>query len=294
MIVYFITIKRIRTEIAIELLSKYTPQREIVVLPQAAAAPPLAIEAFPREYNYSTIKSLKQRRWGKSVGLLQISAAEPPPLNLFSTPRPSTFASLNLVFIPNHPRDLHVRPCGWTCVVKSYLRIRTYYSAQKLDRVPTFTAARSGLHLRVRENEEVAEVREYGKFFWSRNSQSPLFESGASEEERCRWMATLTVPVNATKTLLPTFLNVLSARRYALVIRLRIKELQHGTLELVLPVQLIYDPLNHTTFGAGEGQENESQNDISSSVSGGPYPTSGVDVESLMRMEDSSPPPYDL
>jgi hypothetical protein len=295
MIVYLITIKRIRTEIAVEFSLKCTPQREIVVMPQAAAAPPLAAEAFLREYKLSSKKSLKQRRWGRSLGILQISAAEPSPLNLFSTPKPSTFASLSLVFTPNYPCNFDILPCEWTCVVKSYLRISTFYSAQELDRVPTFTAARSNKDRGVRENKTVAEVREYPKFLWGRRIQSPMLESCVSEEA-CRWMATLTVPVSTTKNLLPTFLNVLSARRYALVLRLSIKELRHGILELVLPVQLIYDPLRDTGSGESEGQGDESQNNISPSMSRLPYyfTTPGVDVETPLQMQGSSPPAYDI
>lgn len=67
-------------------------------------------------------------------------------------------------FHTNHPCNFDMRPCKWTCVVKSYVRISTFYSAQELVRVPTFTAARDK-DRGVLKNKTVAKVREYPKFY---------------------------------------------------------------------------------------------------------------------------------
>ena len=49
------------------------------------------------------------------------------------------------------------------------------------------------------------------------------------------------VPVNASKSLIPTFLNPLSARRYVLVIDITIEEMHHDALVLEVPVQVVWD-----------------------------------------------------
>jgi hypothetical protein len=262
-------------------------------MPQRAAAPPLAIEDFPGEYKTISAKSLKRRRLSGSLGMLQISAAESSPLNLFSSTRPSTSAILSINFEPMYPDNFDIKAFEWSFAVKSYLRIRIFYSTQKLTRVPTFTAARSNSHLGVRDTEMAAEVREFIKPSWRK-----IVESSQSTKERHCWLATLAVPINTSKTLLPTFINVLSALRYTLVLRFSVKGLYHGTLQLILPVQVIYDPLQGRNFEAGEGLGDENGNEISLSISQPPdYALAqevSPDLGILMSIQDHSPPPYDL
>lgn len=55
------------------------------------------------------------------------------------------------------------------------------------------------------------------------------------------WTTDLCVPISVPKTLLPTFLNTVSARQYALVLRVAVAGLKHGrVLEVTLPLQLIF------------------------------------------------------
>jgi hypothetical protein len=290
MIIYMISIKRIRTDILVENSVRSTYQREITIMPYTSGAPPLVMEAFPREYKSSMTKSLKQHRWRRSLGTLKVSAAEPSPLNMLAlAPRPSTFAVLSLVFTPNYPCDFDIRPCEWNYVVKYYLRTRTFYSTRKLDRMPTLTAARTDPFLRIRDKKIASEVQKYGKTSWNKDHQPRLSEQDLSsdKEETCPWATTLKVPINAAKTLLPTFLNPLSARQYAVVLRLSIQELYHGVIELVLPVQVIYYPPHGTRLGIDEGERTAGQDGIfCSSLSRLPHHFMTLDV-------DVSPPPYD-
>ena len=63
--------------------------------------------------------------------------------------------------------------------------------------------------------------------------------------ERLRpWTTTLCLPVNTSNDLLPPFLNALSARQYVPVLRLMIEGLCHDTIELIVPIQVIYYPAN--------------------------------------------------
>jgi hypothetical protein len=274
MIIYMICIKRIRTDKVVENFMRSTYQREITIIPYAPAAPPLMIEAFPREYNAAVTKSLKQHSWGRALGTLTLSAAEPSPINILAfTSRPSTSVVLSLVVRPTYPWDFEMRSCEWKFVVSHYLRIRTFYSNQKLDGIPTLVTAKTNPSLRFHQQRTSSEVREYRSLSWKK-------------DETCNWSTNIRVPIRATKTLLPTFLNQLSARQYAVVLRLSIQGISHGVIELVLPVQVIYYPALGTRLEIEEGR-NEDQDGIASS-------TSSLLQEFMTSDVDVSPPPYDL
>ena len=49
------------------------------------------------------------------------------------------------------------------------------------------------------------------------------------------------MPVTASKSLIPTFFNPLSARRYVLVLHIAIDEIHHDDIILEIPVQIIFD-----------------------------------------------------
>lgn len=110
------------------------------------------------------------------------------------------------------------------------------------------------------------------------------------------WTTTLSLPVNTSKDLLPTFLNALSARQYALVLRLMIEGLYHDTIELIVPVQVIYYPADTTLPGIEAGIETGDQ-DYSLSSMG------HLSIQSMILHDDGdldplreqgiSLPPYD-
>lgn len=252
-----------------------TYQREISIMPHTPPAPPLAMEAFPREYKPSVMRFMRQHRWTRLLGTLRLSAAEPSPINLLASDYgPSTTAILRLAFAPNRPCDLDVRPCEWNCVMRYYLRIRTFYSTQKMEQMPTLSAAKKDPFLRVHEIKTAPEVREYSKMSWN-------------NDDACQWMTSLKLPIRAIKNLLPTFLNQLSARQYAVVVRLSIKGFSHGVLELVLPLQVIYYPTMGEILEMPQGEGTAARDELLSSASRPLQEFMASDV-------DFSPPSYDL
>jgi hypothetical protein len=268
-------------------------------MPYTLATPPLQMEYFPREYVSSTARVLKQHRWSRSLGILNVSATEPPPLNMWAlAPRASTLATLKLTFTPMYLDDFGIQPHEWKFVVNYYLRSRTFYSTQKLDQIPTMAAAKRNQFQQVRVGSIRSEVREIGTVSWKIDwrTQSSDHDNGLRMEEFYVWTATLTVPINAPKSLLPTFLNQLSARQYVLVLRLGINGLYHGVIELVLPMQVIFDPLQAVPGMMHEESTVENQDPVSLSVSG-PSPQSMMldfdRQDSYLQSYDSSPPSYD-
>ncbi|KUJ10761.1 uncharacterized protein LY89DRAFT_787148 [Mollisia scopiformis] len=267
MIVYMVRIKRITTDKVVENFMRSTYQREIAVMPHTPLAPPLSIEAFPREYKPCVTRLVRQHRWTRPFGSIRLSAAEPPPLNVLASRYiPSTTATLSLAFIANRLHDSDIRPCEeWNCEVRYYLRIRTFYSTRKMQQMPTFSATKRDPYLEVREIRTTLEIREYSGLCWSK-------------DDRYQWKATLKVPIRTIKKLLPTFLNQLSARQYAIVVQLSIKGLVHGVLELVLPLQVVYYP-----GGEELGDGAEDGDDLSPPRQ-----------EFMASNVDLLPPPYEL
>lgn len=86
------------------------------------------------------------------------------------------------------------------------------------------------------EHKERWEIRECGQLAWKREQRA-----GDDGAFKAIWTAVLSVPASVSKELLPTFLNMLSARQYALVIRVSVADLRTWrALELAIPLQLIY------------------------------------------------------
>jgi hypothetical protein len=142
-------------------------------MPYTLATPPLQMEYFPREYVSSTARVLKQHRWSRSLGILNVSATEPPPLNMWtSAPRASTLATLKLTFTPIYLDDFGIQPHEWKFVVNYHLRSRTFYSTQKLDQIPTIAAAKRNQFQQVRVGSIRSEVREIGSLLEDRLENS--------------------------------------------------------------------------------------------------------------------------
>lgn len=295
LITYMIRVERIRTGLAVPRWMKYYYEREILVLPYTPPEPPLGIEHFPLgDYKSSCTKVIRQHMWTRQLGTLKIAAAEPSPLNvLTSAPRPATFASVEMVFKPHPGFGLDASPPSWKCVVRYHIRIRTFCSTRILERVPTSSTAND--QCLAHDQKTASEVREYGVLRWDRDPHclTPELFTPDGAGRACLWTATLVLSVNASKSLLPTFVNPLSSRQYALVVRLRIKGLCHGPLELVLPLQVIHYPAEGAR-GAREESERRNPDNVfpaASELSDPPSPLYN-NMEGPPLIRSASPPPY--
>ncbi|KAE8446852.1 hypothetical protein EG329_011629 [Mollisiaceae sp. DMI_Dod_QoI] len=247
---YLLRIKRVKTELPATSHVKCNTEREIYIMPYTPPPPPLILEHFRRDYITLASNSLRTRRWRQPFGVIEVSAAEPSPLNLCTaTPRPSSLVSLDLIFRPNRNYDPDLCPCNWKFKIRSHIRIRTFCSTQKLTKAPTVSTVKLNRFLSMSDFRAFTETREYCASCWKRNpelikpSLGAWLEVGGKVDGRvCPWSRTMVVPINASKALLPTFLNPLSARQYALVLKVGIEDLSHRDLELVLPLQVIYWP----------------------------------------------------
>lgn len=282
-------------------------EREVVVQVHHPPGPPVELSHFPHDYCTSIRKSLRECRWKCKFGTLSISAAEPPPLNTWTRElRPSIIAVLMLAFIPSrdYPCGLEpYKPSDWRYVVKYHLRSRTFFSTRVLTRIPTRRAAALDPHMQFEDRKFAFQEREVGTLTWSqvchccptlqRHSDGAVrrivSSNSAEESGRCRWTSTLTVPIVAIKSLLPTFFNQLSARQYAVVLKLSVKGLRHAPLELVLPLQVFNYPETGMT-SEGEGRREYRDETAEEGISVLERSLGGSQQEELGQVEL---PPYD-
>lgn len=225
-------------------------KRDISIMPSSAVAPPLQIEDFPYEYTSTSSKVLRRHVWTRPFGNLRVSAVEPPPLNMSTTsPRASTTASIKLLFEPCKARGSAIRPYDWTIAVKSFLRVRTFVTTQPLKQIPTPKAVKTDHLVQMDSEDTLADLRQCDTLPWRLHRLSPV-GTIIADATATPWTTTLIVPVNASKTLLPTFLSPLAARRYALVLALKVDGLCHGILALEIPIQIIHDPSHGSDHSA--------------------------------------------
>lgn len=264
--------------------------REIKVMPSIPALPPLQIMHFPREYEMTCRKELKRHIWSSTLGSLQISAEEPQPLNLSSTaPRASTLASVNLSFRPSKTYT-RVIPPDWTVTVRYFLRSRTFYTTQPLTEIPNLDTVQSNPLVQMTTETTLPEVRQSNKLTWHLQPH-PSTEPSVSNGSTLLWTTTMKVPINASKTLIPTFLSPLSARRYALVMQIAIAPGCRQTLALELPIQVLHHP--SSTGGDGGNPVSDVTGDcIDPLTSDGIMPPSFEESCASKGQEETGPPVY--
>ena len=224
-------------------------------MPSIPASPPLQVEHFPHEYKMTCVKTLKRRMWNRPSGKLTVSAAEPKAFNIStSAPRASTVALVKLLFQPCGAHVPAVTPYEWRLTVKSHLKFRTFYSTKPYTQIPTMESVKLEPLAEMTSGCTHPEIRQCDTLAWRLHRLSSA-GTIASNDFAIPWTTTLIVPVNASKSLVPTFLNPLSARRYVLVLHITIEEIHHDAIVLEVPVQVICDsshPATPLTRGSSE------------------------------------------
>ncbi len=270
---------------------RYQCKQDISVMPSNAVAPPLQVEDFPRDYTLTSSKALKRHIWSRPIGKLTVSAVEPQPLNMSTNaPRASTTASIKLFFEPREAGECAIRPYDWSITVKSFLRIRTYITTRPFQQIPTQEIVETDPLVQVDSKATSASRRHCDTLPWRLHRLSPA-GTITTGPLATPWTSVLIVPVNASKNLLPTFLSPLSARRYVLVLALKVGGLSHGTLALEIPIQVIHDPSETSNRSSrtllGQEQERLWDPDVVDMASMSFKDGSELQPEAIIK-----PPPY--
>ncbi|KAF2095393.1 hypothetical protein NA57DRAFT_59407 [Rhizodiscina lignyota] len=218
-------------------------EREAIIMPTQAPDPPLYAESYGREYKLQSRVKLRRHLYNRPCGSLELSASEPLSLNLLvAAPRASTTVPIKVSFTPKHSATSDIVPYDWTLVVKSYVRMRVFYSAKCLDREPTLTDVAAKRHIALSTRLTAAEAREYSSLSWRVDRRSPFDAPGDADKKQLPWLAKLQAMVTAPKTLPPSFLSQTAALRYSIVLEVTVANMQMSAAVLELPVQVIRDP----------------------------------------------------
>lgn len=214
--------------------------REVPLIPIQSACPPLDTKDFPREYQLRLTRALRLRFRYHPIGTIEVSTNEPQPLNLASRyPRPFTTVPIELAFTElRRYRKIAAHPCNWKICIRTTIISKTFYSVLPLFNYgqPTVRLAKGSSTMNLNVNHECDELRSPRDTFWSLTHK----------DGHAIWTAGLNVPVHVPNKLPPTFLSTLAGRRYSVRIEINVVNLSHFPLVLEAPLQVIFDPRNHS------------------------------------------------
>lgn len=264
--------------------------QEIMVMPSNPAEPPLQTEHFPREYRLTCSKTLRQHFWSRSIGTMTISAVEPAPLNISTSDlRASTSVPIKLLFKPCKANKSMALPYDWDIAFTSFLRIRTFNSTRPFSRMPTQELTETDHLVQMDCKGTLPESRHCDAFPWRLHRLSPV-GTIIHDEATVPWTTTLIVPVNAAKSLIPTFLSPLSARRYSLVLQFIIGTLSHGPVNLEIPIQVVNDVSEKTLLRSNLSDRHRSS--VSQTPEDAIASISLEDANEQSSPRAAKPPPY--
>lgn len=231
----------------------YRSTREILIMPATPIAPPLQINDFPDEYVPMCQGNLRKHLWKRPIGKVTLSALEPSALNISTrAPKATTVVSVKLLFEPSKA-GMSVAPYEWTATVKHHLRITTFVTTETLKHTPNYDCVKKNPLLRRFSTNTAPEIGECETLPWRLDrvsSQGTILPDSLITP----WTTTLLVPVSAPRTLIPTFLSPLSARRYTVVLQINVSNLSRRSLSLKIPVQIV----NNQPHVLGKPQESMS------------------------------------
>jgi len=213
--------------------------REIRIMPFTTASPPLDLGHFPNDYRTTSVRQVKQHLWSKALGEMTVSMVEPSPLNVCtSASRAVTEVALKIEFKPLDAVKMSICPHRWNCLVDLRLHVKTFYSTRLLEQTPCIDMLRRRSQFWLRSKYIKLPSFKLDTLPWRLNRLSP--HGTILQNQSPSWVATITLPISAPNTLLPTFLTILTARTFALQVNFKIVDVYHGPLELEVPLQVVF------------------------------------------------------
>lgn len=223
-------------------ICRYHGEKEIEIQPCREASPPLDVADYPGDFQLCAKSCLRTRTLKGGIGALYLSATEPAALVVNTeSPRATTVATARLHYLPGAAARQSGWPYEWSCEVSTSIRSTTFYSTRKTTKMQTLCEASQFPCGAVRIDDLDSETRILSPLAWRQNH---LASNGGVrlEERNLPWVTTLSIPVSASKCLLPTFATEFASRRYALVLRVRMRGIRHRVLDVEVPLQVIREP----------------------------------------------------
>ncbi|KAL2360550.1 hypothetical protein RJZ56_006573 [Blastomyces dermatitidis] len=219
--------------------------RHVMLFPTQEPQPPSCTSDFPGDYALSRSAVLRTAMLFRRLGQLSVETMEPAPLEM-SRKKNGASTAIHLVLRFRESRERSKcesmsPPTPDFGAVSLKLKQMTFISVEPQRRLP---ATRDLLTspLMAKDTEIIYEQLRKLKFSpWVR-SRWKEEDGGISDQERRVWetKATLIFTYANGKRPAPTFSSALVSRRYSVRIAFRLERVYHGTLELEVPLQIIY------------------------------------------------------
>ncbi|KAK3077021.1 hypothetical protein LTS18_011408, partial [Coniosporium uncinatum] len=213
------------------------------------APPPISLDHFPGEYIMQQQGTLRNKRL-RSRGKLSVSASEPAPLSIRQNRVPLIGIPICLSLSPSTRNRSVSRPGTVELDISSHLRSTTTIAVARMRYTPT----KQQILRCPRTEETIADSRPHRQKMllsdWRRASHhtppSPPTPSSSLSEKKpvgFVWTAntTLWVPLlDDDAAPVPSFFTTYLARRYSVVVKVKVKGEGRATFRLCVPLQILY------------------------------------------------------
>lgn len=242
----------------------------VVITPHTEELPPTETNDFPAEFREQETKIMRRFLMGTTLGALKISLGEPPPLTYHDgSEHSSTGALMRLEFVPTSSSSTSKLPHGLTFTVYSLVRVKTFYSVKGFPGLPSQGLLGVDTDTRLRDDIVKLETQTVTNASWGYRfnigrqssegllnsiSQNGVFNGRLNDEAvshpsnlepkttapNGRWISNWTIPIEVDGRLLPTFCSALVARRYSLIVPVRVGGVRQERFDLEVPLQVIH------------------------------------------------------
>jgi len=219
---------------------------------------------------------------GTTLGALKISLRKPPPLTYHNgSKHSSTTALIRLEFLSMSFSSTSKPPHTLIFTVYSLVGVKTFYSAKAFPGPPSQGLLDVDTESRLRgdivklETWTVKNASWGHRFDMGRQSSDELLNSASEmvssngrmnyEATSCprnlepkttapngKWISNWTIPIEVDGRLLPTFCSSLVARRYSLIVHVRVSGVQKERFELEVPLQVIHSSPRKVQCATGD------------------------------------------
>jgi len=259
------------------------------------APPPISLDHFPEEYTVQQQGTLRNKRL-RSRGKLFVTTSEPMPVAIRQDHVPLIGIPIRLSLNPSSNNKSVSKPGKVELDLSSHLRCTTTIAVARMRYTPT----KQQILRCPRTEETIANARPHRQKMllsdWRHASEhhprTPVLPPSSSLPEKDTlgpaWTAstTLWIPLlDADAAPVPSFFTMYLARRYSVVVKLKVKGAGRATFRLCVPLQILY------AGAAAPPQQHPGPDDAMGGASGAVV--AGMD-EMIMRSEpeDLQPPIY--
>ncbi|KXL43825.1 hypothetical protein M433DRAFT_275693 [Acidomyces richmondensis BFW] len=212
--------------------------RKFALIPITEPTPPIEQADFPGEFKPVSTTVLRKHPLAAPIGELCIAMDEPEPLRVLGDANHNcSKAWVKLLFKPSKAMESRAYQEQWRCTLNSQIRVKTFYSTMPLNEMASNGLLRANRHLRFRSELVSLESRKTDLYL---RTFSTEFYEGNQNPYNVAYSSKLLLPIVVADSLLPTFGSLLVARRYALIVSLRIEGLSHQPLLVEVPLQVCY------------------------------------------------------